>query len=175
MLTVGLGALPGEAAAVGVDFPTRGRRADEAIDVLRLLWAGDENGVSYDGEFFSFSDLCSYPKPWQASTLPVHVGGSSRAAARRAGLRGDGYFPGGGLTEPERARQVEFMRSTALAAGRDAGALEVTRWVSSALSASEVQAHAEAGIARLVFAPAAPELPGRIDELSAFAGRLGLG
>jgi len=40
LLTVGLGVLPGEAGAVGVDFGTRGRRADEAIDVLRLLWAG---------------------------------------------------------------------------------------------------------------------------------------
>jgi probable F420-dependent oxidoreductase len=175
MLTVGVGALPAEAAAVGVDFATRGRRADEAIDVLRLLWAGDENGVSYDGEFFSFSGLCSYPKPWQATTLPVHVGGSSRAAARRAGLRGDGYFPGGGLTEQDRAHQIEIMRGTARAAGRDAGALEVTRWVSSGLAADEARAHAEAGVTRLVFAPAAPDLRGRIDELSAFAGRLGLG
>jgi alkanesulfonate monooxygenase SsuD/methylene tetrahydromethanopterin reductase-like flavin-dependent oxidoreductase (luciferase family) len=41
LLTVGLGVLPGEAAATGVDFATRGRRADEAIDVLRLLWSGD--------------------------------------------------------------------------------------------------------------------------------------
>ncbi|WP_237102416.1 LLM class flavin-dependent oxidoreductase [Nonomuraea sp. MG754425] len=44
LLTVGLGGLPGEAAAMGVDFKTRGRRTDEAIDVLRLLWEGDEKG-----------------------------------------------------------------------------------------------------------------------------------
>ena len=94
LLTVGLGTLPGEAEAVGVDFASRGRRADEAIDVLRLLWAGDEDGASFAGEFFSFSALCSFPKPYGAAVLPVHVGGSSRAAARRAGRRGDGYFPG---------------------------------------------------------------------------------
>lgn len=41
LLTVGLGVLPGEAAAAGVDFTTRSRRADEAIDVLRLLLSGD--------------------------------------------------------------------------------------------------------------------------------------
>ena len=92
---VGVGALPGEAAATGVDFATRGRRADEAIDVLRLLWAGDETGVSFKGEFFELTNASSFPKPHAARTLPVHVGGSSRAAARRAGLRGDGYFPGG--------------------------------------------------------------------------------
>jgi probable F420-dependent oxidoreductase len=90
---IGVGALAREAEAAGVDFHTRGRRADEAIDVLRLLWAGDADGVSYDGEFYSFTELCSFPKPYQASTLPIHVGGSSLASARRAGLRGDGYFP----------------------------------------------------------------------------------
>ena len=86
LLTVGVGALPGEAAAAGVDFATRGRRADEAIDVLRLLWAGDENGVSFDGEFFSFTRLCSFPKP--LAPLPVHIGGSEISAfADRLGLR----------------------------------------------------------------------------------------
>ncbi len=84
LLTVGVGSLPGEAQAGGVDFASRGRRADEAIDVLRLLWSGDESGVSFDGEFFSFSDLCSFPKPVGGGTLPVHIGGSSQAAARRA-------------------------------------------------------------------------------------------
>ncbi|MFD0747078.1 LLM class flavin-dependent oxidoreductase [Phytohabitans flavus] len=44
LLTVGLGTLPREASATGVDFATRGRRADEAIDVLRLLWGGGEEG-----------------------------------------------------------------------------------------------------------------------------------
>src|SRR6185312_2444655 len=62
---------PVEAMAGGVDFVTRGRRADEAIDVLRLLWDGDENGVSFDGEFFSFTSLCSFPKP--LARLPIHV------------------------------------------------------------------------------------------------------
>ena len=81
LLSVGVGALPGEAMAGGVDFATRGRRADEAIDVLRLLWDGDENGVSFDGEFFTFTDLCSFPKP--LARLPIHVGGSSPAAGSR--------------------------------------------------------------------------------------------
>src|SRR6266566_4291984 len=113
LLTVGVGALPGEAMAGGVDFATRGRRADEAIDVLRLLWDGDENGVSFDGKFFSFTSLCSFPKP--LGRLPIHVGGSSQAAARRAGLRGDGYFSGGRLTAAERAAQLDLMRETARA------------------------------------------------------------
>ena len=128
LLTVGLGALPGEARAVGVDFAGRGRRADEAIDVMRLLWAGGEDGVSFGGEFFSFDRLCSYPKPFGVATLPIHVGGSSRAAARRAGRRGEGYFPGGALDSAERAIQWQLARSSAAEAGRDPDTLEYTRF-----------------------------------------------
>ena len=175
LLTVGLGALPGEAEAAGVDFATRGRRADEAIDVLRLLWAGDEHGVSFDGEFFSFRDMCSYPKPWHAPELPVHVGGSSRAAARRAGQRGDGYFPGGGVDAQERAAQLEIMRAAAREAGRDADALEYTRWEPIDMSAADVEAHARNGTTRLVVATAPGDLREQLDEISAFADRLELG
>lgn len=174
LLTIGLGTLPGEAAAMGVDFATRGRRADEAIDVLRLLWAGDEDGVSFEGEFFALHNVCSFPKPWHASTLPIHVGGSSRAAARRAGRRGDGYFPGGRLTSQERAAQIDIMRDAATEAGRDAGALDYTRWGSIDMSAADVEAHAGNGTTRLVVAPASLDLREQCDQIAAFADRLQL-
>ena len=140
LLTVGLGVLPGEAAAAGVDFSTRGRRADEAIDVLRLLWSGDAAGVSFQGEFFSLAAACSFPKPHDGRVLPVHIGGSSPAAARRAGRRGDGYFPGGRLSSEQRAGQITVMRAEAAAAGRDPAALEYTRWGQIDMTADEVQA-----------------------------------
>jgi probable F420-dependent oxidoreductase len=172
LLTVGVGALPGEAAAVGVDYATRGRRADEAIDALRLLWAGDENGVSFDGEFYSFTDACSFPKP--LGPLPIHIGGSSPAAARRAGLRGDGYFPGGRLTPAERASQIELMRATAREAGRDPGPLEVTRFGSIDMTADDVAQEAARGVNRLVIGPATADLPEQLDQLTALAERLAL-
>jgi probable F420-dependent oxidoreductase len=172
LLTVGLGVLPGEAQATGVEFASRGRRADEAIDVLRLLWAGDATGVSYDGEFFSFERLCSFPKPYQAITLPVHVGGSSRAAARRAGRRGDGYFPGGRLTAAEREEQLALMRAAADEAGRNPASLEYTRWGSMDASTDEVEAQASAGVTRLVVSPSAGSQAEQLDELTAFAERL---
>ena len=68
--------------------------------MLRLLWAGDADGGRFDGTFYSFTNLCSFPKP--LAGCPSTSAAPARAAARRAGLRGDGYFPGGGLTEPNR-------------------------------------------------------------------------
>jgi probable F420-dependent oxidoreductase len=174
LLTVGLGTLPGEARALGVDFSSRGRRADEAIDVMRLLWAGGEDGVSFGGEFFSFDNLCSYPKPYGGTHLPIHVGGSSRAAARRAGRRGDGYFPGGALSPHERGLQMDLARSTAIEAGRDPEALEYTRWGSTDMSTERVEALAAQGVTRIVVGAIATEPAQQRHELSAFAQRFGL-
>jgi probable F420-dependent oxidoreductase len=172
LFTIGVGSLPGEAAAVGVDYTTRGRRADEAIDALRLLWAGDTSGVSFDGDLISFTAATSYPKP--VAPIPVHIGGSSAAAARRAGLRGDGYFPGGRLTDAERTGQIELMRATAREAGRDPDALEITRWGAIDMTGDDVARHTEAGVTRVVVAPASPDPATQRDQLSAFAAQHGL-
>ncbi|QQQ80074.1 TIGR03619 family F420-dependent LLM class oxidoreductase [Saccharothrix sp. 6-C] len=174
LLTVGLGTLPGEARAIGVDFGTRGRRADEAIDVLRSLWAGGEEGVGFSGEFFAFEDLCSFPKPLGVAHLPIHVGGSSRAAARRAGRRGDGYFPGGALTPDERALQWDLVRATAVEAGRDPAALDYTRWGSIGMSTDTAAAFAAQGVTRVVVSATSADPGEQRDQLSAFAERFGL-
>jgi probable F420-dependent oxidoreductase len=174
LLTVGVGALPGEARAVGVDFATRGRRADEAIDVLRLLWAGGEEGVSFAGEFYSLDGVCSYPKPVGVAHLPIHVAGSSRASARRAGRRGDGYFPGGALTPEERRIQFELAKATAIEAGRDADLLEHTRWGSIEMSVTDVESFAEQGVTRIVVNPTGADPERQCDEMSAFAERFAL-
>lgn len=174
LLTVGVGTLPGEARATGVDFTTRGRRADEAIDVLRLLWGGGEEGVSFHGEFFDFDELTCFPKPYRATHLPIHIGGSSRAAARRAGKRGDGWFPGGILPPDERRAQLELARATAAAAGRDPAALDYTRWASIDVTPERVEALATEGVTRLVVSATAEDPAGRRAQMRALAGRFSL-
>ncbi|WIX99013.1 TIGR03619 family F420-dependent LLM class oxidoreductase [Amycolatopsis mongoliensis] len=173
LLTVGVGALPGEAAAAGVDFATRGRRADEAIDVLRLLWAGGADGVSHAGEFFTLDTVCSFPKP-VGGDLPIHVGGSSAAAARRAGRCGDGYFPGGLLDPDERRRQFELARAAASEAGRDADALQHTRWGSIAMSEEDAEHLAGQGVTRVVVSPTTADPVAQREEMAAFAERFAL-
>ncbi|WP_061295095.1 TIGR03619 family F420-dependent LLM class oxidoreductase [Herbidospora cretacea] len=164
LLTVGLGGLPGEAAAFGVDYRSRGRRADEAIDLMRLLWDGGAEGVRFAGEFFDVTGLVQYPKP--LGRLPVHVGGSSRAAARRAGLRGDGYFPGGALDAAERAAQWEIAQ--AAAAGRT---LEYTRSGSIDMTAEQVAEWAAQGVTRIVVGVSATDPGEQREEMAAFAER----
>lgn len=170
LLAIGLGALPGEAEAVDVDFSSRGRRADEALAVLRLLWSGDATGVSFHGDFFDFDGLSSFPKPYRG-TLPIHVGGSSTAAAKRAGRHGDGFFPGGALPPAVRAAQLELARATAMAAGRDPDALSYTRMASIDLTQQRLDAFIEQGVDRVVVSATGQTLDEQRAELSAFAER----
>ena len=92
LLTVGIGVLPGEAAAVGVDFASRGRRADEAIDVLRLLWAGGEDGVSHTGDT-SPSTACAASPSLSGPTASPFMSADRAVPPPAAGARGDGYSP----------------------------------------------------------------------------------
>src|SRR5262249_37146047 len=70
-----------EWVATELDFGTRGRRVDEAIDVCKRLWTEPE--VTHRGEFFSFEGAVFEPKPVQRPHPPILVGGESKAALRR--------------------------------------------------------------------------------------------
>jgi len=85
---IGSGWIREEYEIVGLDFDDRGRRIDEMIDVMRLLWSGET--VSHQGERFSFHDALMVPAPPRRH-VPILVGGSSPPALRRA-ARNDGWF-----------------------------------------------------------------------------------
>ena len=76
--------------AVGVPFKERGRRTDEAIRIMRMLWEQDE--VTFAGEFWRLERVSILPGPVQ-KPFPLWVGGNSEAAMRRAGRLGDGWIP----------------------------------------------------------------------------------
>jgi probable F420-dependent oxidoreductase len=121
-LGVGVGWMREEVAALGIDPDERGSRTDEAIDALRVLWHEDE--ASFAGRHFSFGPVRSHPKPRQPS-IPILVGGHSRAAARRAGERGDGFFPLG-LTGDALTTRWQEVQRFARDAGRDPAHLALT-------------------------------------------------
>ena len=175
LLTVGVGALPGEAAAVGVDYGTRGRRADEAIEVLRRLWVEDEDGATFHGEFFDLDNVFSYPKPLGQAGLPIHVGGSSPAAARRAGRRGDGWLPGGSLRDDDRKALWELVRTTAQEAGRDPDGITYARMGHLEMTAEYVERLAQEGVTRILVGAPDGEPEEQCEQLTAFAERFGLG
>ena len=86
-LGVGLGWTPEEFEWCGAPFADKGPRADEAIDVLRLILGGGM--VDYHGRHFDFGKLRMSPAPTEP--VPIYVGGHSEAALRRAARTGDGW------------------------------------------------------------------------------------
>jgi probable F420-dependent oxidoreductase len=100
-LGVGMGWHKDEYDFMGVPFEGRGRRANEAIRLMRALWSGESD---FEGEYWSFHDATAEPHP---SPQPeIWVGGSSAPAIRRALELGDVWHPSRG-SEPDHVRQVK--------------------------------------------------------------------
>ena len=76
----GVGWSEDEFELMGADFRTRGKRTDEMLEIMRLLWTGKM--VSYEGEYYQFDNLEMNPAP--TDYIPFWIGGISKPAMRRA-------------------------------------------------------------------------------------------
>ncbi|MEM8497556.1 MAG: LLM class flavin-dependent oxidoreductase [Pseudomonadota bacterium] len=80
-----------EFASGAFDGSARGKRANEALEVMSRLWSEDQ--VDYEGEFFKLSNASINPKPVQKH-FPVWIGGNSAAAQMRTAKYGTGWLGG---------------------------------------------------------------------------------
>jgi probable F420-dependent oxidoreductase len=88
---VGLGApVPVEHRAFGVDRKERAPWFDEALALMRRLWAEDD--VTHHGERFQVEGITLRPKPVQ-QPIEVWLGGQAPSELRRVGRVGDGWLP----------------------------------------------------------------------------------
>jgi probable F420-dependent oxidoreductase len=99
---------------LNLDTKTRGRKTDEALEVIRRLWSEDQ--VDFEGVHFHLSGASIAPKPVQPD-LPMWIGGSSEAAIRRTARFGTGW-QAGAETPAEVAPVIAAIRAAAAAAGR---------------------------------------------------------
>jgi probable F420-dependent oxidoreductase len=141
ILGIGVGWLKEEFDALGVPFAERGARTEEYMHALRALWTMD--APTYEGRFVRFRDAYMRPKPANG-TVPIVIGGHSKAAAARAGRLADGFFPARGAS-PE---LLAVVRGAAEAAGRDPAAVEIT--ASMPDDPADLPALAARGISRVL-------------------------
>ncbi len=146
---IGAGWLRQEWTAAGLDPRTRGRRLDEALAVCKRLWSEDR--IEHHGEFFDFGPVMFEPKPVQKPWPPIHVGGESETALRRAARDADGWY---GLTHDAEsaAAFVKRLRELRREAGREQERFEVTLG-GRAPEPDDVERWEDAGVDRLVVAP----------------------
>ena len=116
-LGIGVGWQESEYDALEEDFRTRGRRMDEAIELMRAYWSDEQ--VSYEGKFYSSTAMAMGPKPPQGRRLPIWIGGNSDRALKRVAEYGDGWLATA-ITDPAgAARYKAKITAYAEAAGRD--------------------------------------------------------
>jgi probable F420-dependent oxidoreductase len=123
ILGVGVGLIEKEIRAMGSPFAERGAFTDEAIAVMRSLWTEDE--PSFDGKYYRFAGMKFSPKPLQKPSIPVVIGGVSRAAIRRAARLGDGWQPLG-LSPEALGQGIALLRTEAQSYGRDVSTIPVS-------------------------------------------------
>jgi probable F420-dependent oxidoreductase len=114
-LGIGIGWNNVEYEALSEDFHNRGRRSEEQIEVLRLLWTNDL--VTYKGRWHTITDGGINPLPAQRP-IPVWFGGMDERVLKRLARVGDGWMPQGSPDDRLRA-MIERVRSYARDAGRD--------------------------------------------------------
>lgn len=123
---VGVGRSPEEYESLGQDFSTRGRRADEQIELLKLLWKHET--VEFSGRFDTVNGLGINPLPEHEIPIwighgPVNEDGNLARPVLRRIARSDGWFA---VLPREHfpAAQAEIERFAA-AEGRDPSAIGV--------------------------------------------------
>jgi len=150
ILGAGVGWSEAEFDALDQDFTNRGKRLDEAIDIMRAVWENDP--ASFSGAHYEFDELKVQPKP--VRRIPIWIGGGSDATFERAVRRGDGFHAIS--TDPaDLAPIVARLRESR--PDDDFVISYRTGWdpqgMDPGLIAEEAEAYAEAGVQHVVSAP----------------------
>ena len=108
-LGLGVGWNEAEFEALGQDFGTRGRRADEMLEVLRAAWTG--RPPAYAGRQLTVSPgVVLEPRPVHPAGIPLLIGGNSPRARRRVLEHGDGWLGLGRVGQFSLGAVAEILR-----------------------------------------------------------------
>jgi probable F420-dependent oxidoreductase len=134
-LAVGVGYLKREFAALGVDYDERAELFEEALQVIRAVWSGDD--ISFEGKHFSARGITAHPRP--SAQPPIWVGGNTAASRERVARYGAGWCPFPAPAQLARTAGtavidsverltdgIEDLRRRCDAAGRDWSAIDIT-------------------------------------------------
>ncbi len=110
---VGVGWNAVEYEALGEQFTNRGKRSEEQLELLRLLWT--QRSVTFEGRYHRVTGAGIAPLPVQRP-IPLWIGAAAPPGFARAGRMADGWFP---MMAPGPA--LDEAKAIVDAAARDAG------------------------------------------------------
>lgn len=148
VLGIGAGWMREEFEVLGQRFTDRGRRMDEALEVMRKLWSGEV--VAHEGEFYRFDALRMRPAPREP--IRVWAGGHAEAALRRATHSCDGW-----LSEVQRAEEMpgilERLRVLRASSPRRDAPFSVCAAVQNAVGLDAYRGIRDLGVTHLITVP----------------------
>lgn len=150
-LGVGLSWIPEEFEWLHTEKKTRGARADEAIEILKLVCAGHgPEWVEYHGTHYDFDRLMISPAPDQP--VPIYVGGLSEPGFSRAARLGDGWVSVQN-TEADIVHACQRLRELRKEFGRDDVPFEIKALCIDAFDLDGYRRLADAGVTELQVVP----------------------
>jgi probable F420-dependent oxidoreductase len=151
-LGIGVGWLEEEFQLVGQDFHNRGKRTDVIMQMLRTMWSRDEDVLEFHNDYYDLAPFRFQPKPVQKPGIPIEVGGSSKAALRRAGTIGDGWIEIGAKSPEVLKTMIDTVQGHRAAAGRSDQPFEITCGLGRTLD--DVRRAQDMGVTRVSLGPA---------------------
>jgi probable F420-dependent oxidoreductase len=121
-----------------IERPNRGKMMEEYLQAMRLLWT--ERRATFKGQFTSFEDVETFPKPIQ-NPLPIFVAGHAEGVFRRIAAHGHGWINSFALPDDLRA-DVEKLHGFAAEAGRGDVQFEIARQFVMCIGETEEEAKA---------------------------------
>jgi len=152
ILGVGVGWSEHEYEVLGISYHDRGKRADDYLKAIKVLWTEDK--PVYQGSYVSFDTLQSFPHPVQKPYPPIVIGGDSEGVYRRSVEQANGWF-GYGMDLEQTARSVAGIREAAKKYSRPAalGELEISVAPRIPIDRAIAQQFSKLGVKRLILIP----------------------
>jgi len=168
---IGAGWLKEETEIMGGDFAHRWTQTRDAILAMKELWTKDES--AYQGKYYNFPAVRSFPKPARKPHPPVLLGGASKYVFKRIVEWGDGWLPTAGSLE-DIQRGCATLNELAEKAGRDPKTIDVIAFGQPGQygDRDEIRALEKAGISHATVWLRRPKENEVITELEGLARRV---
>ena len=147
-LGLGLGWMSDEFEILGHPFKGRGKRNDEMIEAMKLLWTGEL--VEYHGKHIDFPPLAMAPA--MKGEIPIVIGGISEPAMKRTAKYGDGWAPAF-LTVEQTRKGIQKIKQMQKEHGREDVDLKVYCGCTDAYDLDGFRRMEDAGVTHLMATP----------------------
>jgi phthiodiolone/phenolphthiodiolone dimycocerosates ketoreductase len=124
----------------GIPFEKTVSKFEEAITIIKLLWANDEP-IDFDGQFWTMRDAVNGMQPYTpGKPPPIWTGAHGPRMCRITGRLADGWLPSL-LTVDEYKEKLGIIHESAAKAGRDLSDFEAGMWNYAIVDADHEECH----------------------------------